>query len=378
MNTPKAILIVRIVLLLSSVGYTATSALSDPLQEYAQQCDAAIGITVPDFNCDSGTLVPTTHFANGLCDRPNVLESECDPGSRFQVLPSNNADAYAVAHCRKQGNSAGRYRDIAVIQHNQKNGATCFYQALDDLDGTDVKAPSKGTSAWPWLTPARTAAIGCGACHDNGPIIRSPYLSQVIDRNGNKLLPGAGDPLFNRDQPYFFVGNDFASWKAYKVEIDGNTCNGCHRMGVNNIRSGLGTALDFGIRATAESQEAKNPHSPDSPIWMLPGQIFYNSGSDAAAHEIRECALRFNESPLPNSPSCSITLYTGAIGEIGDIDGDGDVDRDDLEVLFQDHGKSVSQSACGVRCDLNGDGQISNLDAHELILLCSRPQCATE
>jgi hypothetical protein len=61
----------------------------------------------------------------------------------------------------------------------------------------------------------------------------------------------------------------------------------------------------------------------------------------------------------------------------GDINADGDVDRDDLEILLQDLGKPVSQSACGAWCDLNGDGQISILDARELILLCSRPQCAT-
>jgi hypothetical protein len=63
---------------------------------------------------------------------------------------------------------------------------------------------------------------------------------------------------------------------------------------------------------------------------------------------------------------------------IGDIDGDGDVDRDDLEILLQDRGKSVSQSACGARCDLNGDGQITGLDVRELIELCSRPNCATQ
>src|SRR5262249_29925350 len=101
----------------------------DTLEGYAQKCDEAIGVanTVPDFNCDSGTEVPTTHFANGLCDRPNVLNRTCDPGSRFQVL-TNNADAYVVAHCRKEGLSQGEYNDIAVIQHNRKNGATCFYQ----------------------------------------------------------------------------------------------------------------------------------------------------------------------------------------------------------------------------------------------------------
>jgi hypothetical protein len=165
--------------LLMIIATVASAYGGDTFEEYTQKCDQAIGVTVPDFNCDSGTLVPTTNltppgaiYPNGTCDRPNVLNGRCDPGSRFQVL-TNNADAYVVAHCRKEGLSAGHYHDIAVIQHNQHNGATCFYQALGNLNG-DVKAPSKGTSAWPWLPPAKTAKIGCGSCHDNGPIIRSP------------------------------------------------------------------------------------------------------------------------------------------------------------------------------------------------------------
>jgi hypothetical protein len=230
----------------------------------------------------------------------------CDPGSRFQVL-TNTADAYVVAHCRKKGNADTFYGDIAVIQHNRDNGATCFYQSpvRSNLDGR-VQAPWKGTSAWPWLTPAETAGIGCVGCHDNGPLIRSPYLTQLT---GPNMLPGAGDSSFNRDEPYFFVGEDFASWRAYTVEVAGNTCNGCHRMGVNNVRPSMGTALDLGIRATAPSQAAKNPHSPDSPIWMLPGQIYYRQESADAAQAIRNCALRLNESPLPSDLSCKITLY---------------------------------------------------------------------
>jgi len=187
---PKVIRYSCAVLIITA--WVASAYGGDTLEEYARKCDEAIGVTVPDFNCDSGTLVPTTHFANGKCDRPNVLKKECDPGSRFQVL-THNADAYVVAHCRKQGLSAGHYGDIAVIQHNQRNGATCFYQALGTLIG-DVKAPSKGTSAWPWLALANTAKIGCGSCHENGPLIRSPYLTQVT---GPNALPGAGDFSFN-------------------------------------------------------------------------------------------------------------------------------------------------------------------------------------
>ena len=44
------------------------------------------------------------------CDRPNVLNGVCDPGSKFQVL-AQTGDAAAVAHCRKMGLGTGRYGD---------------------------------------------------------------------------------------------------------------------------------------------------------------------------------------------------------------------------------------------------------------------------
>ncbi|MCG8419757.1 MAG: beta/gamma crystallin family protein [Proteobacteria bacterium] len=218
----------------------------------------------------------------------------------------DNTDAYAVAHCRKQDHAAGRYGDIAVIQHNRKNGATCFYQALGNLSG-DVKAPSKGRSAYSdWETPAGTASIGCAGCHDNGPLIRSPYLTQLT---GSNKLPGAGDTSFNRDQPYRFVGNDFASWQVLKVEVAGNLCNSCHRMGFNNVRTHQGTALDLGLRATATSEVAKNPHSTDSPIWMLPSSTYYSQTNEDAAKAIAACATAYrNNQTLPSG--CKVTDYT--------------------------------------------------------------------
>ncbi|MGH7230343.1 MAG: hypothetical protein ACREJU_03180, partial [Nitrospiraceae bacterium] len=311
------------------------------------QCDEAIGLTVPDFNCDSGTLVPTTHHTNPdgspakyrpkqKCDRPNVLNQECDPGSRFQVLPGSNDHAYAVAHCRKQGLKDGEYGDIAVIQHNKDNGATCFYQALADWEDENtrtkatkplsgiVKAPSKGTSGGFWMTPEKikNSTFPCAGCHDNGPIIRPPYLSQVKGADGNPLLPGAGDGTFNSSgDSYHFVGTDFASWKAYQIEVQGNKCNECHRMGVSNLLVGNppkpnGTAHELGIRATAPSQTNKNPHSADSPIWTRgmeidghtdPSEVLYVGTAEA----IMKCAEKFDKnSPLPNTSDCKITRFT--------------------------------------------------------------------
>ena len=66
-----------------------------------------------------------------------------------------------------------------------------------------------------------------------------------------------------------------------------------------------------------------------------------------------------------------------ASGQPGDLDGDGDVDNDDLNRLLAELNTPVSGSTCGVRCDLNGDAVINALDARQLVALCTRPRCAT-
>lgn len=60
----------------------------------------------------------------------------------------------------------------------------------------------------------------------------------------------------------------------------------------------------------------------------------------------------------------------------GDLDRDGDVDNDDLSNLL----KARNQAATGSNDprDLDGDGRITTLDARKLILLCTRPRCATQ
>jgi hypothetical protein len=331
----------------------ARSADTDTVQEYAAKCDMAIGVTVRDFVCDNGTDVPMTTPSNTrcpvedgrdkpcTCDRPNVLNSECDPGSRFQVL-DDNGDAFAVAHCRKRGHKAGVFDDIAVIQHNRKTGATCFYQALrafqptnDPLDG-NVLAPGKQASPADdqfWMQPAKIAGSGfpCGRCHDNGAIIRSPYLTQLGLNNAPNILPGSQDDTFNSDDPYYFVGTDFAPWIAYKVEIPNHKCNECHRLGVNNVGPMTGTARDLACQATADSpgnaprtasdlcqttsggQTSKNPHSPQSPIWMLRDQITFDQQIHDFALQIRDCGATFGTSASPPG-NCTITQFTGPPG----------------------------------------------------------------
>jgi hypothetical protein len=61
----------------------------------------------------------------------------------------------------------------------------------------------------------------------------------------------------------------------------------------------------------------------------------------------------------------------------GDLDEDGDVDNNDIDRLLGDRNKLVSQSLCGQPCDLDNDGAITAVDVRRMMLLCTRPRCAT-
>lgn len=51
-----------------------------------------------------------------------------------------------------------------------------------------------------------------------------------------------------------------------------------------------GTALNFGLIATAMEQSHKNQHSKESPIWMKPDQNFYDADVETEALAVQNCA----------------------------------------------------------------------------------------
>jgi hypothetical protein len=304
--------------IVTAVGLTASFGQrlhADELQVYATKCDAAIGATVPAFRCHDGTEVPVKKLNGDKCDRPDRLNSKCYGGGRVKVL-TRSADAYIVALCRSEGSQGASYNDIGVIQYSRRNGATCFYQKLNDHFSGDVTAPSEGLGkAGSFEPPHDTAEKGCVDCHDNGPFIRSPYLTQIT---GNDRLP----EMTNKSELYAFVGAEFATWSAYKVEVVQNKCVTCHRLGVARrgdngyTNKNRGTALDFSIRSTAASETSKNPTSADSPLWMppIPGNRAFDSAKDGfdkanadAAAAIRACAEHVSDKQLPNTDQCRIT-----------------------------------------------------------------------
>jgi len=318
-----------------TVTLQSSAGAHDSLTEYAAKCDAATGIQVPGFSCSNGVeppgqgTIPETAPPSTRCDRPNVLNGACDPGSRFQVLPGGTADAVAVAHCRKHGKpvAGNMYNDIAVIQYNKKNGALCFYQALNNLPGEKIPAPKDGEDAkWQdnqahWISPAGTEAIGCTGCHDNGGFIRSEYLAQL--KTPPHALPNESTGYNNLNTPARYVGLDYAKDRSWSIKTalapgdPGLSCTTCHRLAVSNhmtFNQIDGTAAHFANVATAEDQcvdgkcSKTHPHSAASPIWMRPGQVHYDARAEASATKYHDCAVKFFNSNFSSAPQgCDIT-----------------------------------------------------------------------
>jgi hypothetical protein len=328
----------------------------EPLADFAKRCDKAMGgVTVPQFDCDAMTATEPKGQGDGTkvqCEAPNVLNSECDRGSHFQMLhrDAGGDGIYIAAHCRhrvdQDHNPDGKYSDVAVIQYNAHTGATCYYQALKT--GLDHVAPAPtGGEAGYWLPPSTTAGIRCVHCHDSGPFIRSPYLAQLGQvwpyRNDPNHSVPAADPNYlpgtltgdlfgpwNKTMPYSFVGLNFQSWEAYSLTNDTDTsCLTCHRMGISRATGSWlaeGTSKELGIRATNKDQHStleddkdlpvtKLPHGyyvadTTSPVWMLPGDIKPENSPTTAvsASSIKACAEAItNGTTLPTG--CDATRF---------------------------------------------------------------------
>lgn len=82
--------------------------------------------------------------------------------------------------------------------------------------------------------------------------------------------------------------------------------------------------------------------------------------------------LAYDSVPYLNSLVSVKTSVTG------DIDGDGDVDKNDLTILLKDRNKQAQFSTCGIACDLDHDGVITVLDSRILVTLCTRAVCALQ
>jgi len=98
-------------------------------------------------------------------------------------------------------------------------------------------------------------------------------------------------------------------------------------------------------------------------------------GVEAVAPGVATITVTFN-GPPGTVLTKVVPISVGVFEQRGDLDGDNDVDQDDLNILL----KALNTPATGLGDprDLNADGRIDAVDARILTNLCSRLRCATK
>lgn len=82
---------------------------------------------------------------------------------------------------------------------------------------------------------------------------------------------------------------------------------------------------------------------------------------------------------VTGASSANGTVFTQVVRAAtlaGDVDGDGDVDRDDAQLVFMARNQSASGDADPR--DMDRDGRVTVLDARKVSLACTRPSCARQ
>ena len=229
------------------------------IQTSARHCGEVVGAPIPSFSCEAdGVAIPITikgrpspAAAPDRCDRPafNVSgEEACRVGSRLGRLKFDDPDIEGVFICRRSahpGPNGRLYEEIAVLQHNQRNGATCGAIAFGGdnksppLSG-DVRSPVESASAnadgaGDWLSPNQ---IVCATCHKPDPFLFTPYVEQVRQSNGQRVMPGFYDgPDGLNPRLWYPLSPVSDQLLLHRVEFPEGSpariCTSCHALGAS-------------------------------------------------------------------------------------------------------------------------------------------------
>lgn len=310
---------------LSGLGAGHSASAQSLNAQYGQTCSAEV-VSIDDFDCGSGVIVPITvngqvpqtYTANMTCDRPSMLDNgvdsdgQCVPNSRILNLSKDGAQVAVMCRQKKirPANSLN-FDEIDVIAHNPSTGATCWFQAKADpgktLDGNNVPSPTAATDDSYWKEPSAVVKDDCGGCHDNDPFMYSPFVGQVWP-----IMPT--DPF----GPYYHIepAMGFDAWPTEHITPRDSTCVGCHRMGIQETCGEL-TAWMTGLTPTPGGDQwaLSYPGSHSMPIGQTLTELEWNTihagsvamihGDSSAQPPITGCCgsgsnqAKCNKTPLP-------------------------------------------------------------------------------
>lgn len=223
---------------------------------------------------DSGyTLEPAPPSAF-RCTNPSLLTDSCRQGSKLGHLVHDDVSFYWI--CRDpylEVDGTVIYEDMAIIGHNGRTGATCFWDDVDnvihedDTPSLDLEAASL-TERQRWIeTFEYTDGANCIRCHDHDPFLYTPHLQSTTWQT-----------IANKSRPYHRVGLDGQARPTgvmHLVSPAAAACTGCHRVGNADTcevfaRDALGAFKHYPYEDAVH--DAMDPGSPHWPLaYWMPG-----------------------------------------------------------------------------------------------------------
>jgi hypothetical protein len=233
------------------------------------QCADAIPIVTyhADLSSGSAVLEPSPINASS-CANPSLLTGSCRPGSRLGRLEHDDVVVQWI--CRDVAldvDGSALFHDVAVIGHNVRTGATCFWDDVDDVTHEDDLPRLDLAEATSAELERHLAVFDlvdpdvCTKCHDHDPFVYTPYLAST---GWVSVAQGKG--------PYSTVSLDVlpaAVDASHLVSDAAAPCLACHRLGSNNTCGRFaGDAMGSNKEGYYEA-EVREAAEPGSPHWLL-------------------------------------------------------------------------------------------------------------
>lgn len=314
-------------------GYSSTSAIA----ELAAALNSATGTSAWKFINPGVNKIGTDAIAVGFIYRSDkataigntaILDSSIDP----QFIDTKNRPALAQSF-RVNSNRAIA---TAVVNHFKSKGSDC-----NDVGDTDIGDGQGNCNIT--RTQAATALVNWLSTHPTGVNDRD-YL--II---GDLNAYAKEDPITQIiNAGYTDLIHKFGGDAAYSYVFDGQAGYLDHGLASSSLTPQVLYTSDWHINA-------------DEPI-----SLDYNTEFKSDAQDISFYSPDAYRSSDHDPLVASLKL-------IIDLDGDGDVDKNDVQLVANARG--VTPSAFDQR-DVNGDGIINVNDARALTLQCTRPGCA--
>lgn len=217
---------------------------------------------------DTGYVLEPAPLGASRCANPSLLTGSCQQGSKLGRLDHGDTTVYWI--CRDpylDFDGSVLYHDMAVIGHNARTGATCFWDDVDDVTHEDDAPPldlleaTEAERARNVEVFAHDDGSSCVPCHDHDPFIYTPYLQST---GWQSVAADKG--------PYHLVdlrGARRSTGVVHLVSPKAAACTSCHRLGSENTCSYFAPDSLGRHKIDAYEPEVHAATEPGSPHWTL-------------------------------------------------------------------------------------------------------------